>query len=147
MKGIIKLEFFDKNNNKYFDFEDHNIIVDNSSAIMSLALSDCKYGINALFIGNGGNPLMDYEGTTKLGNQVAIVKINNTLAVSNKSISFANLSLTVSNDILTSTTSVNEFALGYIEDDEQIIFNYKYLKTPVTVNPGGTIKVGWTIDF
>lgn len=114
---------------------------------MSLALSDCKYGINALFIGNGGNPLMDYEGTTKLGNQVAIVKINNMLAVSNKSISFANLNLTVSNDILASTTSINEFALGYIEDDEQIIFNYKYLKTPVTVNPGGTIKVGWTIDF
>ena len=146
MNGYVKIEFFD-NGKKYYEINDHNVIVDNSSAIMSFALANYEFGINTVFIGDGGTPLMNYEGTTKLGNQVAFIKINSPLTVTGKSISFTNLAITIPSGVLSSAVNINEFALGYSNNDEQIIFNYKYLATPVTVNPGGTIKIGWTINF
>ena len=79
MNGYVKIEFFD-NGKKYYEINDHNVIVDNSSAIMSFALANYEFGINTVFIGDGGTPLMNYEGTTKLGNQVAFIKINSPLS-------------------------------------------------------------------
>lgn len=146
MEGFVHIEAFDENNEKYYDFEDHNIIVDNSAAIMALALSDKKYGVNTLFIGDGGNILMNYEGTEKLGNEVDAITITNALTVSGKSIVLNGLSLKVGT--LPATKNINEFALGYSNTDgEKILFNYKFLTTTLRVNTGSTVKVSWKINF
>lgn len=146
MEGFICIEAFDKNNEKYYDFEDHNIIVDNSAAIMALSLSDKKYGVNTLFIGDGGDVLMNYEGTDKLGNEVDAIIIANSLTVSGNSIVLSGLSLKVGT--LPEAKNINEFALGYSNTDgEKILFNYKFLTTTLTVNTGSTVRVSWKINF
>lgn len=146
MEGFIHIEAFDKNNEKYYDFENRNIIVDNSAAIMALSLSDKKYGVNTLFIGDGGDVLMNYEGTDKLGNEVDAITIANSLTVSGNSIVLSGLSLKVGT--LPEAKNINEFALGYSNTDgEKILFNYKFLTTTLTVNTGSTVRVSWKINF
>ena len=156
-EGYFELDVIDPINNKSeYHYEGKNTIVINSSTIMALSMLN-KYHINYLLVGNGS--LTNTGLITSLANEISKIPIDISSAkvVDASSIIIQSeddfrilegqkaLSLSVISDTLL-VSSITEFGLAFVDDNNKILFNYKSVASPIQCL-NKKIRITWKIIF